>query len=259
MGLLPESGCLVCCGDDPLVMRVSGSARCRVVTYGSSKSCHWQIDDITPAGVPGAIGRVTFPGGETRELHLQVCGTHNLLNGAAVLAQAVQLGLEAEAVLGALGSFRGVARRLQKVADGGGIVLYDDFAHHPTAIKTTLLAVRRSHLDSRLWAIFEPRSNTMVRNFFQSELEAALALADRVVLGPLHRRDRIPREQRLDAAGLVKALKQQGVEATALENLDHAAENVSAELELGDVVVVMSNGSFGGLTGNLAGYINGLG
>lgn len=258
VSLLPENGFVVCCGDDRLVMSVSGSARCKVITYGSGESNRWQVTDITPEGVPGSVGLVKFPSGESKEMRLIVAGTHNLWNGLAVLAQAVESGHDAAAVLQALGSFKGVARRLQKLAEGGGIVLYDDFAHHPTAIRTTLLAVRRRHPGSRILALFEPRSNTMVRNYFQKELEQALSIADKVVLGPLHRREKIPSEQRLDLEQLIQVLQQNGVEAVALESLDRASEKVCRLFKTGDVVVIMSNGSFGGLTGEVASYISGL-
>lgn len=256
VGLLPASGSLVCYGDNGLVKEVTGSTRAKVITYGTTESCDWRIDDVTSEGASGAVGKVTSPDGRGYDLRLNVSGTHNLLNGLAVLAHAVEAGLDALEVLRALGSFQGVARRLQKIAEGGGVILYDDFAHHPTAIKTTLEAVRHRHPGATIKALFEPRSNTMVRNYFQRELEEALSIADRVMLGPLHRRDKIPPEQRLDVEKLVGNLKIKGIETTALDSLEGAADNIIDSLKPGDVVVAMSNGSFGGLTGELAGRIN---
>jgi UDP-N-acetylmuramate: L-alanyl-gamma-D-glutamyl-meso-diaminopimelate ligase len=255
VGLLPEAGSLVCYGDEKIVREASKSARSKVITYGCTESCDWQLQDITPTRTTGAVGQVRSPNGNKMELRLQVSGTHNLLNGLAVLAHAVEAGQDATTVLQTLSTFQGVARRLQKIAEGGGITLYDDFAHHPTAIKKTFTAVRRSHPSARIWALFEPRSNTMVRNFFQKELEESLSIADRIVLGPLHRREKIPAENRLDVDLLLANLNRRGLSATSLDSLYGAAGKVMDSLEPGDVVVIMSNGAFGGLTGELAANI----
>lgn len=250
-GLLPEKGMLLVCGDDPRAVSVAGDARCRVATYGQGDFCDWRVEDATAPGQPGAQGSVSGPRGISLGLTLRVAGRHSLLNALAALALAVELGIDPQAAAEALSGFSGVARRLQKIAEAGGIILYDDFAHHPTAIRATLEAVRRMHPAARLWALFEPRSNTMVRNYFQNELKEALKIADRVVIGPLHRREKIPRNLRLDTSGIAARLSDSGTPTLALNTMDGAADRVAADLAAGDVLLVMSNGAFGGITAQL--------
>lgn len=257
-GLLPERGVLVCNGDDPLVMKAAGVARCKVVTYGVGSNCSWQLTGKTEPGDPGASGSVQTPEGKSLEIHLTLPGSHNLCNATAVLAMAVEMGVEEKDVLRAIESFTGVARRLQKVADNGGIVVYDDFAHHPTAIRVTLSAVKKRHPVAKIWAVFEPRSNTMVRNYLQNELEEALSIADKVVLAPLHRIEKIPVDQRLDLNSIQFSLNNKGIETIILNNPDQAADSLKGRLQNGDVVVMMSNGSFGGATEKIARYVEGL-
>jgi len=131
------------------------------------------------------------------------------------------------------------------------ITLYDDFAHHPTAIKATLSAVRQGHPDQRIWALFEPRSNTMVRRIFINELIDALQLADHVILGPIHRADSIPYENRLNRDEIIHELQTCGVNAYAGKEINDIVQYIQDNIEPNDVIVIMSNGSFGGMRDRL--------
>jgi UDP-N-acetylmuramate: L-alanyl-gamma-D-glutamyl-meso-diaminopimelate ligase len=137
------------------------------------------------------------------------------------------------------------------VAEGRGITVIDDFAHHPTAVAGTLAALRARYPKRRLWALFEPRSNTTRRRVFQDAFAAAFAGADRVTFGAVHRRDQLPEAERLSVADLMAALAARGVTAESCEDPDAIAALVASQVTSGDVVILMSNGGFGGLAGKL--------
>jgi len=147
----------------------------------------------------------------------------------------------------ALRTFKSVKRRLEVKAEIDGIAIVDDFAHHPTAIAGTLAALRLRYPRARLWAIFEPRSNTLRRKVFEPELARSLALADRVVIASVFRAEAIPEAERLSPAAVVAALKKLGRQARELRDADAIVESVSPELRSGDVVAILSNGGFGGI------------
>ena len=243
--LLPRSGKLIVCGDFPRALTVSRDALCSVETYGSSAGCDWRIRDMTEPGQEGLRGEFDSPDGLSGSLELGFPGGHNLKNGLAALAVAHAVGVDIPVATLALSNFRGVRRRLELLMDYRGIAVWEDFAHHPTAVGSTLEGLRNRYPDRRLWALLEPRSNTMARNFFTTELTDVLALADRVILGPVHRRERIPADERLDARAVAEALRKRSVEASAAESFDEVVETVVKGMKCGDVIVIMSNGGFG--------------
>ena len=145
----------------------------------------------------------------------------------------------------------GVKRRQEVIAEGRGITVIDDFAHHPTAVEGTLAALRARYPGRRLWALFEPRSNTTRRRVFQDAFGAAFAGADRVTFGAIHRREQLPEAERLSPDELIASLRARGVAAETCEDPDAIAALVARQVAPGDVVVLMSNGGFGGLAGKL--------
>jgi UDP-N-acetylmuramate: L-alanyl-gamma-D-glutamyl-meso-diaminopimelate ligase len=158
----------------------------------------------------------------------------------------------------ALKTFRSVKRRLEVKAEIHGITIIDDFAHHPTAIAQTLRAVRTRYPGRRLWAILEPRSNTLRRRVFQSELAQSLGLADAVVLAQVFKLEAIPESERLDPARVVAELASAGKLARLLPNADAIVDAISTELRSGDVVTILSNGGFGGIYEKLPAKLNSL-
>jgi UDP-N-acetylmuramate: L-alanyl-gamma-D-glutamyl-meso-diaminopimelate ligase len=180
-----------------------------------------------------------------------MAGRHNLQNALAAVAVAGILGATPEAVAKALPGFQGVRRRMEVFLEARGAVFVDDFAHHPTAIAGTIAAARERWPERRLWVVFEPRSNTTVTNCFQSEMDAAFARADEVWLGPIHRGDRIPPETRLDRDRIVAALAREGVHAQHADDVAPILADVTARVREGDVVLLMSNGAFGGIYARL--------
>jgi UDP-N-acetylmuramate: L-alanyl-gamma-D-glutamyl-meso-diaminopimelate ligase len=146
-----------------------------------------------------------------------------------------------------MATYRGVKRRLEAIFAGGGVTLYDDFAHHPTAIRLDLETLRAKHPGARVWALFEPRSNTLRRAIFQEALPAAFAAADEVIVGAVHRAAQLEDAERLDPLRLVREIGAAGRPARQVEDVGGIIAAVLADLRPGDVVAVLSNGAFGGL------------
>jgi len=186
-----------------------------------------------------------------------MAGAHNALNATAAAALAAGQGVPTDAIVEALATFKSVKRRLEVRAVVGGVTIIDDFAHHPTAIRETLRALRESYPNRRLWAVLEPRSNTLRRNVFELDLVDSLALADRVVLASVFKSESIPANERLHPENVVSALNSRGVPASLLADADAIVEAVVPQLQEGDVVAILSNGGFGNIYGKLPKAISG--
>jgi UDP-N-acetylmuramate: L-alanyl-gamma-D-glutamyl-meso-diaminopimelate ligase len=181
-----------------------------------------------------------------------MAGEHNALNATAAAALAAGQGIPAEAIVKALATFRSVKRRLEVRAEVGGVTIIDDFAHHPTAIRETLRALRTAYPETgegggRLWAILEPRSNTLRRNVFEEALVESLALADRSVLAEVFQSEAIPAAERLQPERVAAALRARGQESAVHRDADAIVAAVAPDLRAGDVVAILSNGGFGGI------------
>ena len=155
--------------------------------------------------------------------------------------------MQRDCIAEGLRSFRSVKRRLEVKAEVHGITIVDDFAHHPTAIAETLKALRTRYPGRRLWAILEPRSNTLRRKVFQEELARSLSAADEVVVAGIFKSEAIPEDERLDAAAVIATLQASGKPAWLLDNADAIVESIAPELRAGDVVAILSNGGFDGI------------
>jgi len=168
-------------------------------------------------------------------------------NATAAAAVAAYCGISKEEIRAALKTFKSVKRRLEVRAEVDGITIIEDFAHHPTAIAGTLTALRSRYPGARLWAILEPRSNTLRRNVLQNELARSLAIADEVVVANVFRSDSIPEAERLDLATVSAAIQKQGRRARVVPEVDGIVQLVAPEMRSGDVVAILSNGGFGGI------------
>ncbi|HKS06783.1 MAG TPA: Mur ligase family protein [Gemmatimonadaceae bacterium] len=191
--------------------------------------------------------RVRAPRGEVIEVLLPMSGRHNVENAVGVYAAARQLGVEPDSIAKAFASFRGVKRRQEPRGEPGGVLIIDDFAHHPTAVRETIAGIRERYAGRRLWAVFEPRSNTSRRNTYQAEYESAFNEADVVVLQTPEPHDKVPADQQLDVNAIVRTASKRGIEAHALPSAAAIKERLVNGARAGDVILVMSNGSFGGL------------
>src|SRR6185437_13847335 len=176
-----------------------------------------------------------------------LAGEYNVWNATAAAALAATCGVSREKIAEALKTFKSVKRRLEIRAQLNGITIIEDFAHHPTAIQVTLSALRSRYPGARLWAILEPRSNTLRRNVFQHELAKSLSGADEVVIANVFKSDAIPGEQRLNLSEVAKQIDRNGKRARIAPEVDSIVELVAPELRSGDVVAILSNGGFGGI------------
>ena len=246
-GILPPDGLLVANADDAEGMDIAKLARCRVVTYGI-KNGDWRPEDVSAseAGTSFSLGRagLTFS--------LPMWGEHNLLNAAGIIAMLAECGVDPAKLSSGLPHFAGVKRRQELVADVKGVAVIDDFAHHPTAVAKTIASMRERFPGRRLWAIFEPRSNTSRRNFFQKEFADALVGADRVVLASPFNAEAIAKEERFDSSEVADSAMRRGTDAHHIPDTEHIVEFVIRSVAAGDVILVMSNGGFDGLTAKLS-------
>jgi UDP-N-acetylmuramate: L-alanyl-gamma-D-glutamyl-meso-diaminopimelate ligase len=221
-------------------------AFCRVERYGLGANSTWRAVDLNFES-RRTTWRVLREGKPWADLEIELAGEYNVLNATAAVAMAAAYDIEPGEVQEALRRFRSVKRRLEVRAEIDGITIIDDFAHHPTAIAETLKALRQRYPQRRLWAVLEPRSNTLARNFFQQEVAQSLALADQVVVSDVFRATRYPDAERLDVDAVVAAVAAQGRKARHFSDADAIVAAISPELRSGDLVVILSNGAFGAI------------
>jgi len=179
------------------------------------------------------------------KFHLNLAGEFNVRNALAVVATAKHCGLSNKQIQSAFDTFTGIKRRMEVRGISGGVTVIDDFGHHPTAIRETLAALRLKYPGDKLWAIFEPRSNTTRRNVFQSELAVAFADADGVIISQVARLELLKPEERLNPDQLIADLKAAGKNAAYLPDVDAIVAHAGTHVQPGDVVCVFSNGGFG--------------
>jgi UDP-N-acetylmuramate: L-alanyl-gamma-D-glutamyl-meso-diaminopimelate ligase len=231
-------------------------AFCVVERYGFAAESYWRVTDLRHD--EAATRWTVLRGGEPfAELSLTMAGEHNALNATAAAALAAGQGVPVEAIVQALASFKSVKRRLEVKAEVGGVTIIDDFAHHPTAIRETLKALRERYTGRRLVAVLEPRSNTLRRNVFEAALVDSLALADQVVLAAVFKSENIPEGERLHPDNVVAALNARGVPASVFADADAIVGALAPQLKAGDVVAILSNGGFGGIYQKLPRAIGG--
>jgi UDP-N-acetylmuramate: L-alanyl-gamma-D-glutamyl-meso-diaminopimelate ligase len=178
-----------------------------------------------------------------------------VLNALAAIAIAHGRGVSGSAIEQALSTFRGVLRRLEVKGESSGVLVVDDFAHHPTAIRATIEAARNRWPGKRLWAVFEPRSNTMRRKVFEQDLASSLSMADAAVLGAVNRANLLDDAERLSPDRVLDAIRAAGRMAEGFDSAEEIADYLAQETHPGDLVLVMSNGSFDSLCGKLLGRL----
>jgi UDP-N-acetylmuramate: L-alanyl-gamma-D-glutamyl-meso-diaminopimelate ligase len=246
VNLVPRRGRIVAYDNNANVDECVARAFCPVERYGFKPDSAWQIE--TPRYDPQRTRwSVRHNGSNWGQFEFSLAGEYNVLNATAAAAMAAGFGITPAQSADALRTFRSVKRRLEVRAEVAGITIIDDFAHHPTAIAETLKALRTRYAGRKLWAILEPRSNTLRRSVFQHELARSLALADEVVLAFVFKAEAIPENERLDPHAVVAEVKRAGVPAEELESADAIVRTVGPRLRSGDVVAILSNGGFGGI------------
>jgi len=256
VNLVPRRGRVVAFDGSENVTECVAKAFCSVERYGFAADSYWRVTDLRHD--EAATRWTVLRGGERfAELSLPMAGEHNALNATAAAALAAGQGVPVEAIVEALASFKSVKRRLEVKAEVGGVTIIDDFAHHPTAIRETLKALRERYVGRRLVAVLEPRSNTLRRNVFEAALVDSLALADQVVLAAVFKSENIPEGERLHPENVVAALNGRGVPALVCADADAIVAALRPQLRVGDVVAILSNGGFGGIYQKLPRAISG--
>ena len=244
VNLVPKRGLTLLGIDSPDAAALVAHAKSRVQTFGLSSDAEWRGVDVRATS--GTTFRVQRRRDDLGEFTMPLLGDHNVRNALAAIAIGMEVGLDIERLRSGLASFKGIKRRLEVVGEARGVTVYDDFAHHPTAVDETLKAVRRSFPGRRIWAIFEPRSASSCRRIFQDDFARAFAGADEVVIASVFR-SALPPDERLSESMLVDALTANQVHARHLPDVDAIVAAVSREAADGDLIVVMSNGGFGGI------------
>ena len=246
VNLVPRRGVIVAYDGNANVTECVGKALCRVERYGFTADADWRIENLRHEGGK-SLWEVHRGGALWAELEMSVAGEHNVLNATAAAALAANYAVPVDAIQAALASFLSVKRRLEVRGVIDGITIIDDFAHHPTAIRETLRALRQAYPASRLWAVLEPRSNTLRRNVFERELVESLALADRVILDSVYQQQRIPEGERLHPEQVIAALNAEGTPAELCADVAAIVESLNQQLQPEDVVAILSNGGFDGI------------
>lgn len=259
VNLVPRRGRIIVWGDadaGEALHRATEKAFCPVITYGFEPQSAWVASDL--ALVNDQMGfRIHYKGELYGEFFLNATGRHNVLNALAALVVAQGRGIAREHIQKALGTFQSVKRRMDVKGEIDNILVVDDFAHHPTAIRATIEAARLRWPDRKLWAILEPRSNSMRRRVFQDALPQSLALGDHVILSNVHRAALLTDDQRLDPETVAAGVRQLGKDARVLPGADAIVDFLAPEARPGDLLLVMSNGSFDGLCEKLLNRLSG--
>ena len=246
INLIPGRGNLIAGWDSPVVRELAPRAFCSVESFGVEEGAKWRAIDVDFAGDFTRFG-VLFEGREFGRYRTPLAGLFNVRNCLAVIAASETLGLDRQAVAEAIGEFKSVKRRMQVRGQVRGVTVIDDFAHHPTAVQETLVAARAKYPGHRVIAVFEPRSYTAQIKSFQESFEDGLGQADSIIIAGLFHPERYTAETAISPAQMVERLRGRGRDAHYVPSVTEIVAHLAARLKEDDVVVVMSNGSFGGI------------
>jgi len=246
VNLVPRRGRIIAYDGSGNVAECVSKAFCPVEFYGFSAAAQWRAVDLHFSS-DSTSWRVRRDGKTWGEFGFPLAGAYNVLNATGAAAMAASYGVDSAAIAEALRNFKSVKRRMEVKAEINGITIIDDFAHHPTAIAATLEAVRTRYAGRKLWAIFEPRSNTLRRKVFEQDLVRSLSLADEIVIAAVFRPEAVPEAERLEPSAIVAGLRAMSKSAREFKDADAIVAAVSPEIRPGDVVAILSNGGFGGI------------
>lgn len=241
LNIVPQNGMVLLNGDDPSCVEVARDCLAQILEIGFSPNCAQQIREVaySSEGSHFKLGNDEF--------EVPLIGEFNVRNAAMAISASRFYGVSLAKIRKALARFQGIARRQEVRGEAGGVKVIDDFGHHPTAIRETLRALRHRYPGCRLWAIFEPRSNTTRRAVFQQDLPDALKLADGVFISQVARLDQIPEEERLNPGAVMEAIAQAGRPAFYEPDVAHILDRLAPLLKPKDVVAIFSNGGFDGI------------
>jgi UDP-N-acetylmuramate: L-alanyl-gamma-D-glutamyl-meso-diaminopimelate ligase len=246
VNLIPRRGRIIAFDTGKSLETCLAKAFSPVERYGTLETSMWRITDLKMEATRTRWS--ILKGGELwAKMEFPLAGEYNVRNATAAAALASACGISVDKIAAALKTFKSVKRRLEVKAQVSGVTIIDDFAHHPTAIRETITALRARYPGARLWAILEPRSNTMRRKVLQNDLADSLALADEVIVAKVFKSEAIPEVERLDLHRVIASIQKSGQRARILADADSIVDISAPEMRPGDVVVILSNGGFGGI------------
>ncbi len=246
INLIPSDGLLIANGDDPVIIAESKMAKCPVLTYGFSENVNWRADYITAQENHTHL-KILKQGKEYIEFFTPLYGRHNIANLLSTVVLSEFLQIDPMVLSGAMKGFKGIKRRQEIKGEKAGILVLDDFAHHPTSVKETINAVKEKYGDRRLIAVFEPRSNSSRRNIFQNKYASSFDQADLVLIPEPPLMEKIAPAERFSSPKLVENLKKRGLKAGYCPNTNLLLDEIINQSRQGDVILIMSNGSFDNL------------
>ena len=249
---IPDNGLIIVNGDDANAMEVAKTGYSPYITFGLENGCDAVISNCKPLIHEPGLGFDLRFEGKVSPLKIPLMGEFNVKNAVSVVLLALHEGIELDQIQQALMSFKSVRRRLQQLTKNDSVKVFDDFAHHPTAIAETIKALRLAWPESRIHAIYEARSNTSCRKIHQNRMAESFVDANTVVFYKIHRRESIQPEERLDLESIVADLNQRNKKACQIEDLEEIVEHSIEEAKPGDIFLVMSNGAFGGIQHRIA-------
>ncbi|MCI5123939.1 MAG: UDP-N-acetylmuramate:L-alanyl-gamma-D-glutamyl-meso-diaminopimelate ligase [Candidatus Electrothrix sp. AR5] len=254
VSLIPQDGALIACMDDPVVAEIAAQCTGPVIGYGTGRECFWQLRELTVNGLNSSFAAykddVLFG-----EFSLPMPGRHNGLNALAVIALLDHLGISLDAIREGLASFEGIKRRQQIRGEVDGITVIDDFAHHPTAVRETVQALRLAWPERRLLIVFEPRTNSSRRAVFQQQYEQAFNGADQVIVREIVPLTNVPAQEQFSSQQLAAALDDQGIPAEYFPDTAAILAFLAEQARSGDVVAILSNGGFDNIHEQLLGLL----
>ena len=243
---VPADGVIIAASDADSVREVLAGASAKVESYGFRDGAVWRVSDVAfdPDGTQFTVWRRDE---RVARVRMPMHGRHNVENVLGAIAVCANLGVEPELAARAMPEFRGVKRRQELRGEAAGMAVIDDFAHHPTAVRETIAAIRSRYPDRKLWAILEPRTNTSRRRFFESDFADALATADEVILAGVFRSDALAEDERMRPEKVIERIRAAGKPASYLADVDEIIEHLARKKTGRDVALVMSHGGFGGI------------
>ncbi len=242
-----SSGRLIACFESANVRELAASAKVPVISYSRNDAdrADYTFKNMKTDGSSTVFD--VFKKGEKKDtITIQLCGEHNVLNALAVYIECSELGISADRIRDALSSFRGVKRRQEERGEVHGVLVIDDFAHHPTAVRETLNALKLKYPDRRLITVFEPRSATSRRKVFQKDYTEAFDQSALVFVATAFDQSKIPTDQQFSSEELVAGISQRGIHAHCFKEVDEGVKAVASSAKKGDLIAVLSNGGFGG-------------
>jgi len=247
---IPSNSKLIICAEDKNVMRLSKEGICSLESYGIDSKSDWKLEK-TEGSNGRSLFRVSYKGDVFSNGITTLIGKHNLLNLLGAIAALNSLGLSMEEINNGIKSFQGVKRRQEIVGKVNGITVIDDFAHHPTAVRETIRAFKESYPERCIWAVFEPRSNSSRRNIFEKEYSEAFLEADKIIIARVYNQDLLDEKIRLSPQKVIDTLRNRGKEAFYIEKVEDIISHLIKNLKKDDIVLIMSNGGFGGIHNKL--------